>query len=94
MSTENKHTKKIHNGWRFCYGELDTIGLGSKRVFANDGTSKVMYCPIIEGKFYSHIADTIDEALLIALAIKHDGLNSQFPKFAARMLNIGGPWAE
>ncbi len=52
------------------------------------------FCPVVDGEEYSHAAETEDIALLIGLAIKYDGLNSQFPKMACRMLAIKSNWAE
>jgi hypothetical protein len=59
-----------------------------------DTGSDFYYSPIVEGKEYSHIiAETEDMAMLIGLGIKYDGLNSQFPRMAARMLGIKTKWA-
>lgn len=55
---------------------------------------KTYYYPIIGGKSYSQIAETHDMAALLALGIKYDGVNSQFAKMAARMLNIETQWRE
>lgn len=52
------------------------------------------YKPIVDGKELSFIAETEDMALIIALSYKYDGANSQFPKFAARMLGIKSEWAD
>jgi len=54
----------------------------------------VYYLPVVDGKEYSYIAETEDVAMLLALQIKHEGLNSQFCKNACRMLNIDSAWAE
>lgn len=51
------------------------------------------FVPVVDGKEQSHVAETEDMALLIGLGIKYDGLNSQFPKMAARMLGIETEWA-
>ena len=59
-----------------------------------DNGSEFYYCPIVDGKEYSSIAETEDMAMIIGLAIKYDGFNSQFPKFAARMLGIDTEWAK
>lgn len=55
---------------------------------------KPHYYPVIGGKKYSYVGDTEDEAMLIGLGIKYDGLNSQFAKMAMRMLNIESDWTE
>jgi len=52
------------------------------------------FVPVVDGKEYSHVAETEDIALLIGLAIKYDGLNSQFAKNACRMLNIDSNWSK
>ena len=58
-----------------------------------DNGSDFYYSPIVDGKEYSHIAETEDMAMIIGLGIKYDGINSQFPKMAARMLGIKTEWA-
>lgn len=50
------------------------------------------YSPIVDGKEYSHMAETEDIAYLIGLGLKYDGDNSQFAKMACRMLNIKSNW--
>lgn len=52
------------------------------------------YSPIVDGKEVSLFAETEDMAMLIGLGVKYDGANSQFPKMAARMLNIDTEWAK
>jgi len=52
------------------------------------------YRPIVDGKEYSYIAETEDMALLIGLGIKYDGVDTKFPKMAARMLNLKSTWSE
>ena len=54
----------------------------------------VYFYPVIDGKEYSHVAETEDVAYLLAFQIKYDGLNSQFAKNACRMLRIKSNWAE
>ena len=66
--------------------------VGSNRIQSIPGD--VYYVPVVDGKEYSHAAETEDMAMLIGLGIKHDGLNSQFPKMAARMLGIDSNWAK
>jgi len=52
------------------------------------------YKPRVNGKDCAPIAETYDMAMIIGLGIKYDGRNSQFPKMAARMLNIETAWRE
>ena len=54
----------------------------------------VYYTPIIDGHETGRVAETEDMAMIVGLAIKYDGLNSQFPRFAARMLGIESEWAK
>ena len=70
------------------------------KAVGNYGKNKIVsikkdtyFRPIINGKECSHVAETEDMALLIGLGIKYDGLNSQFPTMAARMLRIESTWA-
>lgn len=58
-----------------------------------DNGSDFCYSPIVDGKEYKYIAETEDMAMLIGLGIKYDGINSQFPKMASRMLGIKTEWA-
>ena len=51
------------------------------------------YQPVVNGKTLSFIAESEDMALLIGLGVKYDGLNTQFPKMAARMLGIKTEWS-
>jgi hypothetical protein len=72
--------------------EIKTIR-NKKNTHYFDNGNDYCYSPIVDGKEYSHVAETEDMALIIGLAIKYDGLNSQFPKMAARMLGIKSQWA-
>ena len=57
-------------------------------------TGGIDFIPVVNGKEYSYIAETHDVAMLLALQIEHDGLNSQFCKNACRMLGIKSAWAD
>ena len=48
----------------------------------------------VDGKEMNFFAETEDVALLLALERKYLGLNSQFAKFACRMLGIKSAWSE
>ena len=61
--------------------------LGRNKLFE---TGDWYYTPIVNGKEISLFAETEDMAMLIGLGVKYDGMKSQFPKMAARMLNIDG----
>ncbi len=52
------------------------------------------YVPVVDGKVQSMAAETEEVAMLLGLQVKYDGLNSQFCKFACRMLGIDSAWAE
>lgn len=52
------------------------------------------FVPVVDGREYSHIAETEDIALLIGLGIKYDGVNSQFTRFATRMLGLESEWSK
>lgn len=54
----------------------------------------VYYRIQIDGKDLSKIADSYDVALLMYLEHKYLGINSQFVKFACRMLGIKSAWSE
>lgn len=71
------------------------------RCIINQGKNKVdviendrYYVPIVDEKEYSYIAETEDIAILLALQIKYQGLNSQFAKNACRMLGIESNWSK
>ena len=52
------------------------------------------YIPTIDGEKLPYVAESYDMALLLALGYKHDGNNSKFASFAARMLKIDSVWAK
>ena len=54
----------------------------------------IYYIPVINGKEQSVIGESYEIAYLLGLGIKYDGINSQFIKFACRMLKINSEWAE
>lgn len=64
---------------------------GRARISSIEGD--LYFVPVVDGKEYSHCAETEDMAMLIGLGIKYDGLNTQFPKMAARMLGMNVIWA-
>lgn len=57
-------------------------------------TADTYYRPVVDGLKLSAVAETHDVALILALERKYGGLNSQFTKFACRMLQIDSVWAE
>ena len=61
---------------------------------AKNNNGDQYFVPVVDGKEYSHYAETADMAMLVGLGIKYDGINTQFPKMAARMLGIESAWAE
>jgi len=52
------------------------------------------FVPVVNGKEQSVVAETEDVAMLLGLAIKYHGHNSQFAMNACRMLGIKSAWAE
>jgi len=52
------------------------------------------YRTLVGGEDISCIADNEDVALLLGLQYKYQGCNSQFVKFACRMLEIDSRWAK
>lgn len=50
--------------------------------------------PVVNGKELNMIAESYDIAILLGLERKYCGLNSQFTKFACRMLGITSAWSE
>lgn len=71
---------------------IEKINKGKNRIASLE--IETYYVPVIDGKEYSHVAETRDVALLIALGLKYDGANTQFPKLACRMLNIDSLWSK
>lgn len=49
------------------------------------------YFPVVNGRVSSTYSKDKDIAILIALAEKHEGLNSQFSYYASKMLDIHEP---
>lgn len=54
----------------------------------------IYFIPVIDGEECNRPAETEDMALLIGLGVKYDGLNTQFPRLAARMLGIDSLWSQ
>lgn len=52
-----------------------------------DKTGEVLYVTFIKYKPLHEMAMTLDQALLICLAHKYEGTNSDFPMYSERMLN-------
>ena len=50
--------------------------------------NEFVYNVAVDGKIQNQSSFTKAQAILIALGIKYDGLNSQFASFASKMLNI------
>lgn len=50
--------------------------------------------PVLNGKELNMIAETHDIAILLGLERKYCGINSQFTRFACRMLCIKSAWSE
>lgn len=56
--------------------------------------SNILYIPVVDGKELSCVSESYDVALLLALEYKYCGINSQFVKFATRMLGIDTVWSK
>ena len=52
------------------------------------------FVPVVDGKEVNVCAETYDMALLLGLEYKYQGCNSQFAKFAGRMLGIESNWTK
>lgn len=52
------------------------------------------FVPVVDGKEINCIGETYDMALLLGLEYKYQGCNSQFAKFAGRMLGIESVWTK
>jgi hypothetical protein len=52
------------------------------------------YTFMIDEKESSMIAETYDMAMILALSVKYDGVNTQAPKMISRMLNIKSAWSD
>lgn len=71
--------------------EIKTLKQFNDQHYFN-GDYAFIFKPVIGGKVYNQLAETEDMALLLALGIKYLGEDSEFPKMAARMLNIKSAW--
>ena len=65
---------------------------GRRRISSIKGD--LYFVPVVDGKEFNRPAETEDMALLIGLGLKYDGLNTQFPRMAARMLGIDTVWSQ
>lgn len=52
------------------------------------------YTFMIDEKESCMIAETYDMAMILALSVKYDGVNTQAPKMISRMLNIKSVWSD
>jgi hypothetical protein len=59
-----------------------------------DSLPEVCFKPVVDGQKLNSIADSQDVAYLLGLEYKYQGLNSQFARFACRMLGIESQWAK
>lgn len=73
----------------------------SVKAVINDGNNKVdsitgffYYIPIIGNKETNYICESYDIALIVGLGRKYEGVNSNFGKYACRMLEIKSLWAD
>lgn len=66
----------------------DTYEIGGYQFIetVKDGTSS-FHC-YIDGKSIGYFADSLDAALIVAIAHKYDGLNSQAAHYFARMIGM------
>lgn len=82
------------DGRKFVWGRIQSVDyLGNYAIvtYVSDQDSKVYYHPYVLLKKWedtNRYADTMDKAILEALAYYHDGCNSHFAFYAARMLRI------
>ncbi len=59
-----------------------------------DDLPEICFKPIVDGKVLNMIAENEDVAYLLGIEYKYQGINSQFTKFACRMLEIETAWAK
>jgi hypothetical protein len=59
-----------------------------------DSLPEVCFKPVVDGLELNAIAESEEVAYLLGLERKYQGLNSQFTKFACRMLGIESAWAK
>lgn len=59
-----------------------------------DQDNKFKFAFKIDGKQSSKVAETEDVAMILALAEKYDGINSQAGKLFLRMLKIKTAWVD
>ena len=67
----------------------------------NSGRNKILsideptyWVPVVDGKEYSHVAETQEMALLLGLGLKFEGLNTKFAGYAGKMLGIRSAWTK
>jgi hypothetical protein len=74
--------KNIFKSWEISDIKINKV----KNCFSFGG--EFMYEIEINGKRQSTVTHNVDTAILMAIGIKYDGVNTQFGTFACKMLNI------
>lgn len=71
---------------------VEKLNTKRNRILSID--QETYFVPVVDGKELNRIAETYDMALLLGLEHKYQGQNSQFAKFAGRMLGIESNWTK
>lgn len=80
---------KVHEfGNGYAIVEYNPYLVVNNRVTSKIDEATVAYMPHVNDESTRHVYANFDLALLDLLAVRHDGLNSQFVYFASRMLGI------
>ena len=66
--------------------------IGKRNDTGFDNMPEVVFYPVVDGKELNMVAESEDMAIILGLAYKYDGRNSQAAKMICRMLNIDSNW--
>lgn len=88
-----KFEKDKNEGHRFWLGAINaTHEIGDIQIieYTDRETSETGFAAYVYGESCRQSGDSLDYAILLALAYKYDGINSQAARLMAKMLGMNG----
>ena len=71
---------KWHDIGRYTFLEYEEVMNGIK--------GKIHFHIYIDGESQSHSEYTLEEAIITAICLKHDGINTRLPYYICKLLNL------
>lgn len=92
FSEHNRQTLSEHGiNDDFVWGKIAAVhSIGNIHIveYEDRMTGAIKFHPYVNGKDTHGGSNSLDGAILVALGEKYDGINSQFSRFASRMLGM------